>query len=108
MDKDDSAMLIYEERLNPMEVYLAENFIGHFSCCFRRRYFFLQADFMNALDTMTDSGLTQLLEYFEENNFELPRVYKESKNNFKTLFDDEIRSGRMKSFKEFLEYKEPK
>lgn len=107
MEIEDMAGGICRHPKNRVEQYIADSFMGFYGC-FRPICAFSPELFMESLDTMTDIELTQLLEYFEDNNFELLRVYEESRSNFKTLFDIEIREGRMITFKDFLEFKEPK
>lgn len=115
IELDDMAEIIHEGQNIHIEKYISEHFIGFSidpSSCFkcRMQYWFLHEEFSEALDSMPDSLLIEILDYFEENDLELSRIYKKSraidKMKMKTSsFDELIQSGKMTTFKQFIEYK---
>lgn len=112
MELDDVAEIIHEGQNSHIEKYISEHFIGFSidpSSCFycRMQYWFLHDEFSRALDTMPDSLLIEILEYFDEKDLDLTRIYKKSPatKNLKTcVFNEMIQSGKMISFKQFIAY----
>ena len=106
MELNKRAIRIVEEPMNKIEAYISDNFIQRLCCYYT---WFSYELFNEALDTMDDKHLCEILLYFDHTNMTIAEIYKNSFIKIEELDDEEetqfakdIENKVITSFEQFL------